>query len=530
MQAFTGTGALIRLLVRRDRGALALWIAVMLAFPPINAAALARMFASTEQMQAFVRETEGNLLIVAFHGPIHAATGAGLVAWRSLLQVVFAAALGSMLFVIRHTRAEEDAGRRELVGAGAVGRLAGLTAALAVVIVADVAAAALLAGLLALVVGFPVAGSIAFAATLAAAGALFAGLAAVAGEVASSATSARKLAIGAFAGLWAVRMLGNAGEAAGGPGWVSWLSPLGWAGEVRAYADERWAVFGLFAAATVGVVALAYGLAARRDLGAGLLALGTGPDAAGRGLRGLVGLAWRLQRGPLLLATLALALIGAALGGIGAGFAEGLEASPSLAAWLAPLRGATLGDAFLALMLYVLVALVGAAHGVAAVLRGRAEETRGHLTWILATSASRTRWLGSHVGLALAGPPILALAAGLSAGSVDALTSGREERAAECLGLALTHVPAAWVMIGLATALFGRFPRAAGPLAWGVLALFTAQVALWEAGAITRPWLNPFTVSHPMLALDLRLLAVLGLAAAGLTIAGALAFRARDVG
>jgi ABC-2 type transport system permease protein len=241
------------------------------------------------------------------------------------------------------------------------------------------------------------------------------------------------------------------------------------------------------------------------------------------------GLAWRLHRAPLVGLAVAFALLGAALGWVAAAFDGLLSASPALARWLAPLGGATLGDAFVALSLYVLVAILASSHAVAAALRARAEEDGAHLAWILATPTSRARWLGSHVLFAAIGPLVLALAAGASVGLVDALATGRTVRLTSCITAALSHLPAAWVMGGLGLALFGRLPRAAAAVTWGLLAFFTLQVALWEGGAIARPWFNPLTYSHPMLALNLAHLLALVLAGLALGTAGVLAFRARDI-
>ena len=54
----------------------------------------------------------------------------GLTAWRAGLNGAFLIVPVSILFIIRHTRSEEEAGRRELLGGTVVGRLAPLTAAL----------------------------------------------------------------------------------------------------------------------------------------------------------------------------------------------------------------------------------------------------------------------------------------------------------------------------------------------------------------------------------------------------------------
>ena len=49
----------------------------------------------------------------------------------------------SMFIVVRHTEGDEDAGRLELVGAGAVGRLAALTSGLLTALLANLVVALL---------------------------------------------------------------------------------------------------------------------------------------------------------------------------------------------------------------------------------------------------------------------------------------------------------------------------------------------------------------------------------------------------
>ncbi|MBZ5707897.1 ABC transporter permease [Nannocystis pusilla] len=529
MSEFTGTGALIRLALRRSRVALTTWAVITVAFPLLNAAALRRLLATDAQIQEFVRDTAGNVLVLAFHGPIHGTTGEALVAWRSLLQLLFAAALGAIFLVIRHTRADEDAGRRELIGAGAVGRQAPLAAALAVVVGVDLIIGVGLATLLIGLCNFAVEGSVALALVVAASGALFAGVAAVAAQIGASASAARRLALLALAVAWALRMIGHAGPVDGALARLVWLTPIGWAGEVRPYAGEQWWIVTLFAAAVAGLMALAFALSARRDLGAGLLPTASGAATAPASLGGVIGLAWRLQRGLLVGVAVMLGLLGAAFGWVAASFTGLLSSSPALAAWLAPLREASLGDAFLALMIYVLVAFLVSGHAIAAALRSRAEEEAGHLAWILATPASRLRWWSSHALFALGGPVVLALVIGVAVGLTDALATGRPDRLAHGVGAALVHVPATWVLASLAMLLFGRTPRPAAAAAWCLLGLFAMQVSLWEAGVIGRPWLNPLAYTHPMLAPNPLHPLALALVAAGLLAAGGLAFRARDV-
>jgi ABC-2 type transport system permease protein len=80
-------------------------------------------------------------------------------------------------------------------------------------------------------------------------------------------------------------LLRAAGDAAGdgGGAWLSWVSPIGWTQQVRPFAHERWWVFALVLSVVAVLVAGAYALVARRDLGAGLLAPRSGRRRPPRG-------------------------------------------------------------------------------------------------------------------------------------------------------------------------------------------------------------------------------------------------------
>ena len=196
-------------------------------------------------------------------------------AWRYGVWAAIFAALMSVFLVIRHTRADEEAGRLELVGSAAVGRLAALTAGLLVALTANVLLAVLLVIVL-VVVGLPVAGSVAFALAITTCSLAFTAVAALAAQLTSGARSARGIAIGVLGAAYLLRAVGDAsGE--GGVSWLTWLSPLGWTELTRPYTSDRWWVLALPLALTAAATAAAYVLAVLRDHGAGLL-----PDRPGR--------------------------------------------------------------------------------------------------------------------------------------------------------------------------------------------------------------------------------------------------------
>jgi len=179
----------------------------------------------------------------------------------------------------------DRAGRR-----GRRGAVRGAAAAFLVAVIANLAIALLSAAGL-LLVGLPVAGSVALGLAIASAGLVFATVALVTAQVASVGRAASGTA-GALLGLaFLLRALGDSG-----PSWLSWLSPIGWAQQVRAFAGERWWVFALPVALGLTLLAVAAALLAAAGRRAGLRAQRPGPPVAPPRLAGPLALAWRLQR------------------------------------------------------------------------------------------------------------------------------------------------------------------------------------------------------------------------------------------
>ena len=154
-----------------------------------------------------------------------------LIVWKAGLFVAVGAGLLGIFAVIRHTRADEEAGRLELVGATAVGRYAALAAALAVTIGACLVVGLLLA-VVQIVFRLPAAGSLALGAATALAGCMFAGVAAVTAQLTESARTARGMAISVLGLAYLLRAVGDPAPALS---WLSWVSPLGWIERVQPY-------------------------------------------------------------------------------------------------------------------------------------------------------------------------------------------------------------------------------------------------------------------------------------------------------
>lgn len=534
MTSLAGTGELTRLALRRDRIMLAAWLYALVAFAFASAAGTKQLYPTELSRVAFAAGAGSNRTTIALYGPARdLPTLGGLATWKmSAFGAVLVAVL-SLLLVVRHTRADEEAGRLELVSAGVVGRYAALTAGLLVALTANLIVAFLVAlGLLA--GGLPGGDSVIFGLGLAAVGCVFAAVAAVTAQLAEGARTARGIAISVLAIAYLLRAVGDASSNGTWTASLSWASPIGWAQQVRPFGPVHWWVFLIPAAFVLVVTVTAFALAGRRDVGAGLLPARPGPAVAGSGLRGPFTLAWRLQRGSLLAWAAGFAVYGAAIGGIADGIGALVGQSRAARDLFVKMGGhSVLVDAFLAATMGIM-GLIAAVYAVQAVLRMRSEETGLRADPVLATAVGRIRWAFSHVVVAVAGPAVLLTAAGLAAGLAHGARTGQiGTQLPRVLGAALVQLPATWVLAGLTLALFGLVPRLA-TVGWAAVVAF---LLLGELGPLLnlKQWamdISPFThvPKLPGAVFTATPVIWLTIVAALLACAGLVSLRQRDIG
>ena len=394
----TGTAALISLALRRDRIILPVWLYVFAGSIASTGYSFRHLYTRLPERLALIASVRGDASVLALSGPVFGDSAGSLVAWKVLVFAAGAAGLMGIFTVVRHTRDDEEQGRLELVGATAVGRQAPLAAALVVAFGSCLVLIPLIAAVQ-VILGYPVAGSLALGAAVGLSGCVFAAIAAVCAQLTVSARTARGMAIGVLGVAFLLRAVG---DAASGTSWLRWASPLGWAEQMQVYASPRWMVGALFVVATAVVAGGAARLATRRDLGAGLLPVRPGRAEAAGWLRSPLALAWRLQRGALLGWAIGFVLAGAVLGSAASGIGAVLNTSPQARQIFIRLGGHSgLVDAYLAAVIGML-GVASAAYAVAAVLRLHGEETERRAEPVLATPVGRVRWAGSHLLVAAA--------------------------------------------------------------------------------------------------------------------------------
>jgi ABC-2 type transport system permease protein len=534
MTTFAGTGQLVRLALRRDRIMVPAWLVALVLTLYSSVASTVRLYPSEQAREQLAAGIADNPAVIALYGPVtDLSTLGGLATWKPNTILAVLIALMSTFLVVRHTRADEETGRLELVGAGVVGRHAALTAAIVVAAGTNVAMTALM--LLSLLgQGLPTSGIAALTLGYGAVGLVFTAVAAVAAQLTESSRTANGIAVTVLAAAFLLRAAGDsAGE--GGPSWLSWLSPIGWVQKAHPFGDLHWWPLLLPLGFAVLATATAYRFAGRRDLAAGLLPPRPGPARASGWLRTSFALAWRLQRGALLGWAVGFAVLGGVLGSIASTIGDVLgDQGGPISEMLQRIGGTrVLTDAYLGTSMGI-AALVATAFAVQATLRLRGEEAGQRVEPLLSTRVGRIPWALSHAAIAVLGPAVLLGVAGLAAGLAHGARVGDVGgQLPRLLGAALVQLPAVWVVVGITLALFGLVPRLA-TAGWGILVAF---LLLSEVGPTLKLDqrlldLSPFVHTPHLPAAPLTLAPLLALTAVAVVLAatGLVGLRRRDIG
>ncbi|WJY51670.1 ABC transporter permease [Streptomyces chengbuensis] len=523
-----GTGTLLRLALRRDRIMLPVWVLVVAGTVVSGVGSMQALYDSPAERARLAASMATNGSLRSLYGPVFGDSTGALVAWRFGTFAAVLAAVMSLIVVVRHTREEEETGRQELLSSAMVGRRAPLTAAL---LTAGLANAAVVLLITAGLFGLGSTGALALGLAVGGTGLVFATVAAIAAQLTESARLAKGAAAAVLGLAFVLRAAGDAGTAgdpAGGLGGdssvLTWLSPVGWAEYVRAYADERWWVLLPMLAATAAQGAAAYALAGRRDVGMGFLPTRPGP-AEGR-IATAGGLAWRLQRATLSGWAAGFLLAGTVFGGMADGAADLVGDNEQAREIFERMGGqSALTDAFLAAMVGMF-GLIAALYAVGSVLRAHGEETSQRAEPVLANAVGRTGWAAGHLAVAFGGTVLIMLlaGAGLALGHGGDLTA--------VTGAALAQVPAVWTLAGVALLLYGAVPGAAAA-GWAVAGLCLAIGWVGPALDVPQAVLNLSPFGHlpklPGPRMDWPPVLILTALSAALVTAGLAAFRRRDL-
>ncbi len=270
-------------------------------------------------------------------------------------------------------------------------------------------------------------------------------------------------------------------------------------------------------------------LAGTRDLGAGILPTNDTAPPHTRLLHSPLGLAARLELHTALGWTI----------GLGAGgLVLGLSTKTVQGIWkdqtggvVQRLGGASGGDAYLGLIFLIVALLVGLA-AAGQVTATREEEADGRLDHLLARPVAHLPWLAGRFTVAAAGITVAGITTGFLTW-LSATAAGADVSLPALLAAGANVVPAGIFVLGVGTLVHGLAPRAAGPVAYGIVA-WSFLIEIVGAGLGASHWLLDLSVLHHIARApatgvgwdSAATLTALGIAAA---VTGALAFAHRDL-
>ncbi|NED95827.1 ABC transporter permease [Phytoactinopolyspora alkaliphila] len=530
-KTLAGTGTMVRFMLRRDRIRIPVWIAAL----GISSISTLSSFETTYPTAAD-RESAAEMLelpaMVAMVGRNYAPdnyTFGAMVGHQMFIMVAAVFALMSVLLFVRHTRAEEEAGRSELIRSSVLGRHAQMTAAIIVVVGTN-----LLAGLFTAVglgsselEGVTMESAFLYGTSLALVGSTFVGIAAVTAQITEYGRGASGMALAALGLAYVVRAVGDVADNG-----LSWLSPLYWGFTTRSFSEgQRWWPLLLLVGLTVVLIALAVNLSTRRDVGAGLRPSRLGSPTASHALSTPLGLAVRLQRGSIIGWGVAMIVFGIAYGSVLDGAEEMFAQISALEDMIPDIEGAGLVESWVSNLMSFL-AMIVSIFAILAVLRLRTEEVGRRAEPVLSTAVSRQQWVGSHLTVAFGGSAVVMLLAGASFGLSGAIVTEDGGLFGRILGATAAQIPAVWVAAGLAVALFGLIPRFIN-VAW-IIPVYGVVVVYMGGLFGLDPWTRNLSPSGhvpelPAADFEALPLAILLVIAAALTWLGLAGFKRRDL-
>jgi ABC-2 type transport system permease protein len=529
---FDHTFDLVRFILRRERVISTLWIVILAFFCIGLAPAMFEMF-SGEGRDAYVAMIE-NPAMVGIMGPMYGTddfTTGALYANAMLLWLIIAVGAMNVLLIVRHTRADEEQGRTEVVRSLPVGRLANLHAAMIAAVIINAALALATGGGIAVMglesMGWG--GSMLFGVTLGVSGLFFASVTAVFCQLAASSRGAAGLSFLTLTVAYMMRAAGDLNNEA-----LSWASPLGLVQRGQIYVENYVWPSLILLLATVAVAVIAYALNAVRDMGQGFIPARPGRRDAKKSLCSPFGLAWRLLRVTLIVCWLSVFMIAASYGAVLDGIDEFLEQNEMYAMLIGSNPDFTAAQMFVS-MVTAIMSMLALIPVLMVILKVRGEEKEGRSEHLLSRSVSRVRYISGYTAAAFAAAVLMqfGIVIGLYSVAMSVLPDPGDLTFAYLLQANMAFLPAIWVMVGLAVLIIGLIPKAT-PAVWAYYGFAFFAIMMGRMPGLLPEWvlkLSPFghTPLLPVDEMNYAALAVLTVVAAALTAAGFVFYRRRDM-
>lgn len=484
------TGLLTRFIIKRDRIRIPLWLIGISSLTLMVPVLFADLYPSQQERDGMAMTMENPAMTAMMgQGDLSNYTIGAMTAHQMLLLTALVVGLMSILLVARHTRADEEDGRIELIRSLPVGRLSTINATLLVLVVTNVILVLINGfGLYALgIESMDLEGSLLYGATLGGTGILFAGITAVFAQLSESSRGVIGYSVAALLIAYLIRAVGDVGNET-----LSWFSPLGWVTQTQVYSNNNWWPILLMFGVAIILFILANYLHAIRDLEAGFLPARPGRRNASPLLQNPMGLALRLQRTGMIAWAVGLIVMGMSYGSVMGDMESFFQGNELIEQLLLTEGGATLTEQFIP-MLMMVMGMLATVPPVMAINKLVGEEKKNRIEHLLSRAVSRTRLMGSYLLISLLNGFIMVSfsAIGFWSAGTTVMEGGLDF--GTTFGAAIVYYPAMVVVISVAALFVGWLPKMTS-LTW--LYIVYSFIVLYLGGLFQFPdWvgkLSPF--------------------------------------
>ena len=459
-------------ILRRNWLRMLIWLVVLAGMVVLVIDSQRALFPTQESRDAYaqIANTPG---IAALTGlPYAAGTLGGILNIKLWMTMAVALSFAVIFLVTRNGRAEEEAGRTELLRAGVLGQhaysLANWTVFSGFAVLVGFASAG---G--AMSQGLPANGALLMGASFTGTALAFLGVSAIAGQLTRTSSGANALASTVLGISYLIRAVADVQANGEQASWLTWLSPIGWAQQTRSYGENVWWPLLLCLGVAIILCWVSLALEHGRDLGAGLIPERVGPRNASALLRTQTGLTMRLQRGSIIGWTLGIIVFAVFFGGVSTIFADLLSGNdPISKVFLGGSKNVLdglLGFFMMANALLVAAFVLQSADSI------RAAESVGRTEMEWSSAISRVRWAAARMAVPAVGSLVLLAVSGAAIGATFGAAVGQPDQIGRFVLASIAYWPSSLLVVGVVVLCAAVIPRAAAAVTW---ALYGTAVVL----------------------------------------------------
>lgn len=411
MKPFHNLGQMMRALLKRDWVKFIVWILAVLAYAASGAGKFVTLV-HTDAQRSAMYNMFANPAMKSLFGPIFinnykdftAAVAFGTT-MPMLTALVFA--IVSIIYVVNRTRKDEDEGIAEMFRSFQIGKLSNTAAVVIELLILQVLITVLLAGA---IQGSHVEGltdfssNLLFAASIGGQGFIWGMVALVLAQVFSDAGTAKGATLGLMGGLYVIRMGTDYSNYH-----TSVWNPVSWSYLTEVYVNNYWWPILATVILSAVMVALAFFLETKRDVGAGFIPEGNGKAHAGWLLKSFPGFAFRQQRTATIGWLIGIFALGITYGSMAGRIGSFIQTTPAISQMfnINPALAKSASDAAAKEMvnsfmstIFMVIAVLAVCFAVTSLNRMVSEERKNRLEELYATPLSRFKLYFSYTAIA----------------------------------------------------------------------------------------------------------------------------------